>query len=123
MDCSLIDNMLLADVGVCQSRCCSVARDGDLSRIREEPPVVVGVSLEYGPGRAHQFVRKRDDDDVGMSPRLETREPPAQTVRFLAMMPADRACAVNEESSEISVAALADAPKHGLASCGMLPRH
>ena len=48
MDCSLIDNMLLADVGVCQSRCCSVARDGDLSRIREEPPVVVGVSLEYG---------------------------------------------------------------------------
>jgi hypothetical protein len=108
---------------VYQGRCYSVARDGHPLRIREEPPVVVGVSLEHGPGRSHQFVRERDDDDVGMSPRLEIREPPSQPVRLLPMMTADGARPMNEEAPEVGIPALADAPKDGLASRGMLPRH
>jgi hypothetical protein len=113
---------VLADVGVYQGRCYSIARDGHPLRSREEPPVVVGVSLEHGPGRSHQFVRERDDDDVGMSPRLEIREPPSQPVRLLPMMTADGARRpMNEEALEIGVPALADAPKDGLASRGVLP--
>ena len=67
------------------------------------------VSLENGPSRSHQFIRERDDDDVGMSPRLEIREPPSQAVRLLPMMTADGAGPMNEKGPEVGIPTLADA--------------
>ena len=49
------------------------------------------VSLENGPRRSHQCIGERDGDNIGMSPRLEIREPPSQPVRLLPMMAADGA--------------------------------
>ena len=83
----------------------------------------MGVSLQDSPGRSHQFVRERDDDHVRMGPGLEAREPPSQAVRLLAMMTADGSCAMNEQATEIGIATFTNAPKHGLAARGMLPRH
>ena len=114
---------MLADVGEHHGRQCAVARSDHASRIREEPPVVVGVSLEHGPGRSHQFVRERDGNNIGMSSRLEIREPSSQAVRLLVMMTADGSCAMNEQAPEIGIATFTNAPKHGLAARGMLPRH
>jgi hypothetical protein len=86
-----------------------IARGDSPSRIREESPVVVTVSLENGPRRSHQFIGERDGDNIGMSPRLEIREPSSQAVRLLPMMTADGAGPMNEEGPEVGIPTLADA--------------
>jgi hypothetical protein len=123
VDCSIIDDMLLADVGVHYSRRCAIARVDHALRIRKEAAVVADISLKNGPSRSHQFVRERDDDHVRMGPRFEIREPPSQAVRPLTMMTTDGAGPMNEQASKIRITAFADAAKRGLAACGMLPRH
>jgi hypothetical protein len=70
-----------------------------------------------------QRVRECDDDHVRMGPGLEIREPPSQAVRPMPMMTADGASPVNEQAAKIRIATLTDSSKHGLACCGVLPRH
>ena len=91
-------------------------------RARLRGPVIVLSLGQHRPGNPRQLVRHRDDRHIAMHPTFQLTHPGVQRQSVSMGLMEHRSCAMDEQTSQIGIAALTDAEQLRLSSRRMLSR-
>src|ERR1700687_4236681 len=90
---------------------------------RDVPALILSAVGQERPDDARVLVRERHRSDVGVSPRGQPRKPALGLIGMPFEMPQDGSCPMDQQRTQVHIAALADAEQLRLASGGVLARN